>query len=493
MNTDDLDLLEQYFIAKARDNFWAFRCYMRPKRIKGWFQYEVCTKLQLWYDEYIKGNRPVLILCTPPQHGKSDMVTDFLAWISGKLPDKRAIYASFSERLAVRANLAMQRTLSSTKFSKVFPCTQLPTFSNNNASRSREFIEYVCNNEITGGSFRNTTVRGSITGESLDIGVIDDPIKGREEANSATVREKTWEWFTDDFLTRFADDGGLISIATRWHIDDPIGRLIERYPKCIVASYPAVATHDEPHRKEGEALFPEHKSLDFLLDKKAMMSVESWTSLYQQSPIVTGGNIIKSEYIKRYTKLPALKHIRIFVDTAAKTKQMNDYTVFGAYGLGQDGCLYVLGILRGKWEFTPMKQRAKDFWYKFKSISVNGFDAPLRDLVIEDKSAGIQLIQDLKREEVIPITPVQRNVDKYTRLQNVIGYINSGYLYVPDASAEVLDSFISTDWVQDFIAECEQFTGRGDNHDDQVDTLIDALQYMLANESTNVSVWERLF
>ena len=79
------------------------------------------------------------------------------------------------------------------------------------------------------GSFRATTVMGQINGMGLDLGVIDDPIKGRAEAQSEVTREKTWNWLTDDVLSRFSEHAGLIMIMTRWHVDDPAGRLIEHF------------------------------------------------------------------------------------------------------------------------------------------------------------------------------------------------------------------------------------------------------------------------
>ena len=79
------------------------------------------------------------------------------------------------------------------------------------------------------GYFRNTTVRGPLTGEGLDVGVVDDPVKNREEARSPTIRERTWDWFTDDFLSRFSDKGGMLGIMTRWDLDDLFGRVQDQF------------------------------------------------------------------------------------------------------------------------------------------------------------------------------------------------------------------------------------------------------------------------
>lgn len=486
MNYDDIDLIEARYLQLFREDFWLYRQYIHPGRKTGWFQRDVCLHLQQWYADYKAGKRPILIINTPPQHGKSDMIVDFVTWIIGNSPENKIIFASFSERLSTRANLNVQRIMSTSRFKNVFPDVELPRPGGKEFSRTRELIEFVdSEGNALEGMFRNTTVQGSITGESLDVGIIDDPIKGREQANSIATREGTWEWFTDDFFTRFSDKAGFISIATRWHIDDPIGRLISKYPEAKVIKYAAIAEKDERYRKAGEALFPEHKSLSFLLLRKKGMSIESWESLYQQNPIISGGNLIKTTNFNRYQVLPMLRYMRIFVDTAAKTKDRNDYTVFGLYGIGTDNKLYVIDILRGKWEYTPMKERAKNFWFKYAHFKLDGYDIPLRDMAVESKSAGIQLIQDLKTEAIIPVTEIERATDKYTRLQNVIGYINSGYVSIPEACSD-------HPWVNDFLTECERFTGLGDTHDDQVDTFIDALQYMVIKDRASIQLWEKL-
>lgn len=485
MNASDIDLIERKCIMQARHNFYAFVRYMYPKNVTGWFQFEICMHLQKWLEDYQAGLRPVLIINCPPQHGKSFLVTHFAAWLIGHNPDWRVIYASFSDRLAIRANLQVQRVMENFKFQKIFPEVRMPTRSDTSYTRGRNLIEF----PDYLGYFRNTTVKGAITGESLDVGIIDDPIKGRAQANSILERDTVWDWFTDDFFSRFSDTAGLISIATRWHLDDPIGRLIDKYQSSgqplTLVSYPALAEEPERHRNIGDALFPELKSKDFLLQRKSVLSSESWQSLYQQHPVAVGGNLIKTDRFSSYKVLPQLKYMRVFVDTASKTKEMNDYTVFGLYGLSTDNHLYVIDILRCKLEFTPMKQAAKAFWHKWKEYANRGSvlnRIPLRDLAVEDKSAGTQLIQDLRLEDTIPITPIQRNTDKYTRLMNVIGYIDSGYVYVPEDAP----------WLLDFILECQSFTGLGDTHDDQVDTLIDALDFMLNAENADLLIWENL-
>jgi predicted phage terminase large subunit-like protein len=220
------------------------------------------------------------------------------------------------------------------------------------------------------GSFRNTTVEGQITGKSLDLGVVDDPIKGRAEASSKAVRDKIWDWFTDDFLTRFSDPAGLLMIMTRWHVDDPVGRLIERFPKAKILRYPAIAEEDEKNRCKGGALFPEHKSLQFLMERKAAMTPAGWESEYQQNPIVVGGGIFPIEKLKT---LPMLDRDKIsrsvrYVDKAG-TEGGGAWTAMVLMHKMRDGSYVIEHAVRGQWSALEREEKIK-FWAKHDSAKL---------------------------------------------------------------------------------------------------------------------------
>lgn len=403
----------------------------------------------------------MLVIQAPPQHGKSVQVIDFISWIVGQNPSLRCIYASFSDRLGVRANLRLQRIFDSKTYKGLFPNTRINESNVVSISgqylRNREILEFVDNE----GFFRNTTVRGSITGESLDLGIIDDPIKGREEANSQTIRDKTWDWFTDDFFTRFSEHAGLLAILTRWHIDDPIGRLIAANKQVKVLSYQAIAEKDEQFRKTGEALFPEHKSLKFLLKRKSIMASENWEALYQQNPVMAGGNLFKTEWLGEYDELPRLKWRSIYVDTAQKTSERNDYSVFEHWGAGLDGKAYLIDLVRGRFEAPELEKTALTIWTKAKAYDPGTY-GHLRKMVVEDKVSGTGLIQSLKRK-AIPVSGLQRDKDKYTRALDVVPSVASGLVLIPREAA----------WKKAFEAEYTAFPDAP--HDDQIDPFIDAI------------------
>ena len=449
---------------QARRSFWAFRQYMHPKLKMGWFHRELAHELQAFYDDLKAGKRPKLLIMAPPQHGKSMVIIDFVAWISGHNPDMATIYASFSGRLGTRANLTLQRMMRRRQFQTCFPDLKLPERSSNKQLNG-DFIEF----EGGDGSFRNTTVKGSITGEGLDLGIIDDPIKGSDEARSETARNNAWDWFTDDFMTRFSDQAGLLGIMTRWHLDDPFGRLIKADPTIRVLIYKAIADTDEPNRKAGEALFPEHKPLDFLLARKMLMLAHSWSALYQQNPVIAGGGLFKDEWWLIMPALPALEYRTIYADTASKTKERNDYSVFECWGKTKDGRAILIDLIRGKWEAPELLTQARAFWAKHKAVLPV---APLRAMKVEDASSGTMLVQTLKvkgtqGEPPIPIIGIPRSRDKVERANDVAPLVQTGQALLLGGQP----------WLSDFLTEASVFPN-GKN-DDQLDPMMDALADMI--------------
>lgn len=462
-STSDLDLIEQATQNQARKSFWAYRQFLRPKMKMGWWQKEIAYELQKFYEDLSAGKRPILLIMAPPQHGKSVQIVDFLSWLAGKDPSIRAIYSSFSERLGVRANLSLQRVYDSPKYQRLFPETKISERNavsiSSQTLRNREILEYV----DAEGYFRNTTVRGAITGEGLDLGIIDDPIKGREEASSKTIRDKTWDWLTDDFMSRFSDHAGLLGIMTRWHVDDPFGRLEKINSRVRAIKYQAIAEQDETYRKAGDPLFPELKSLEFLQERQASMHPHNWSALYQQNPVIAGGNIFKEEWLRFWSAIPRIVYTKVYADTAQKTGEENDYSVFQFWGKGEDGKIYLLDMIRGKWEAPELLDRAFAFWAKCKK-SKHG--AP-RKMKIEDKSSGSGLIQQLKG---IPVEGIPRNRDKTARAYDTSPQVQIGNVLL------MRDNEHTSDMIQEII------NLPSGSHDDTVDPMMDAIQDMLINE-----------
>jgi len=195
-----------------------------------------------------------------------------------------------------------------------------------------------------------------------------------------------------------------------------------------------------------------------------------------------GGGIIQSGKFLRYGALPQLQYRKIFADTAQKTAERNDYSVFQCWGLGYDKRLYLIDQIRGKWKAPELKQRAIDFWNKHNAEGAGDPNEPvLRQMKVEDKSSGTGLIQDIQASGGIPIEGIERVKDKLTRVMDVVSQIHVGNVAVPAEAP----------WVNDFITECDSFTADDTHmHDDQIDPMVDAINDMLGT-ARDLSVWER--
>lgn len=350
----DVGLIERLRRAEARDDFWSFRQQIRPDMHVGWFVELLANEFQIFYERWMRGERPVMVLTAPPQHGKSWTLIDFIAWMMGKVEvQPRMIYASYSDELGkTYVNANIQRVIDNENYRKIYEHFALK-------ARNSHMLAVDNSNTL----FRNVTVvRGQITGLGLDLGFIDDPIKGRADASSKLVRDNAWNWLTSDFISRFSDKAGFIMTMTRWHIDDPIGRFLLKFPEARVLNFPAIAEVDEPHRKAGEALFPEFKPLEFLLKTKAMQTAAEWESLYQQNPIIKGGELFPIEKFTTVQGSPDRKEVKRTVRywDKAGTEGGGAWTAGVRMHLMRDNRFIVSDVVRGQWAALKREEIIKN-------------------------------------------------------------------------------------------------------------------------------------
>lgn len=225
---------------------------------------------------------------------------------------------------------------------------------------------------------------------------------------------------------------------------------------------------------------------------------------YMQRPVPLGGGIFQGAWFTRYTKLPNMKYRVIYADTASKTAERNDWSVFQCVGLGVDGKIYLIDQIRGKWEAWELEFIAKAFWDLHTGIDYADLNA-LRKMKVEDKSSGTGLIQNIKKKGSVPIEGIERQKDKLTRAMDVQSFYKSGLVAIPDdLQTPMLTRYFNTDtrqwtnikpallgpWVPGYITEHESFTP-DDTHkwDDQIDPTLDAVTDMLQKKS---SLYENL-
>lgn len=456
----DLELLDSRVVDEelARRHYWDFFRLVNPDYVLGWWQRDAAERLERFLARMLAGERPALVLTAPSQHGKSMIVTDFFGWCLGRCPGMRSGFASYSDYLGTRANLRLQRLIDSETYRRVFPATRL--CDENVVTQAGKPRRNSTHLELVGqiGSFRNTTVEGPLTGEPLDLGMIDDPVKDRQTADSTIIQARVWDWFRDVFRTRFSKAYGLIVIMTRWNLADLVGHMIADDPTIDVVSYPAIAIEDEPHRKRGEALFPELKPLEFLLEQKAAMDPASWESIYQQNPVPREGAMIKRAWLSnRYTSRGA-DPIRIIQswDCASKAKESS----------ANQACITIAEFpdRLEVWDVFAQRLEIPDLLPKVRELAEHWNPSAL---LIEDRDSGQGIIQYLRRGSrlpVIAIDPGQR--DKVTRLEVETPLIQAGKLWLPE----------SAPWVADFVAEVTTFPGSP--RKDRVDALSQVLRWI---------------
>lgn len=420
------------------------------------------------------GRTQNLIINIPPRYAKTTLcVIMFSAWCYVRNPNCEFIHLSFSDSLVMENSESIRQIIKSKEFQALWPDLKTrPTKDSKSAwgiGSSGSFLAVQAGGTVTGFGAGRLDERDGDKFVFCGCLLLDDLLKP-DDAHSNAVRNSVNRRWDETIKTRRNSQyTPTIVIMQRLHVDDFVGMLLrDKSMEWKHVVVPAIIDEGKPTER---ALWPRKHSLESL---KAIQSQNKhqFATQYQQAPYALGGNIIRGEYFGRYKQLPILKYRMMFADTANKTKEYNDYSVFECWGLGTDNRLYLIDLIRGKWEAPELKRRAVDFWNKHAAIKDRNMGT-LRGMGIEDKQSGTGLIQDIRKEAKFPLTPkegIQRNKDKVTRVMDVISQIESGYVMIPE----------SADFVLDFVAECEAFTA-DDTHafDDQIDPMCDAIMEML--------------
>jgi predicted phage terminase large subunit-like protein len=399
-----------------------------------------------YLEKIASGEIKKLMIFEPPRHGKSEMTTvRFPVWMLERDPSKRIIVGAYNQFFASKFGRKARRIATE----------RIPLATDRNAVDDWE--------TVAGGGFRSVGVGAGVTGQGGDLIVIDDPVKSREEANSAAYREKVWSWYTDDLYTRLEPGGAIVLIMTRWHQDDLAGRILgsEDAKNWTVINLPAFAEANDPlGRVEGEALCPERYDCEDLKKIQVVMG-SSFQALFQQRPSALEGSIFKREWWRFYKEAPKFRRIIQSWDTGFKKGQGNDPSCCTTWGEAEAG-YYLLECWKERVEFPELKRTSKSQFDKWHPSAV----------LIEDKASGQSLIQELKRETRIPVLAINVDVDKEARANSITPTIEAGKVFLPD----------SAQWLQDFIDELATFPNG--MHDDQVDSLTQALAYLSRGAGT---------
>lgn len=415
------------------------------------------------------GQTTRLIINIPPRYGKTELaVKMFIAWVLANNPRAKSIHLSYSDELALDNSSAIRELIKHEEYQRLFP-TALKTDSD---SKKKWYT-------ALGGGLYATAAGGAITGfgagllERTATGtgspadgfggaiIIDDPLKP-DDAFSEARRGQVNRRFNNTIASRTnSPDTPIIVIMQRLHEEDMTGYLLGggSGEDWELLCLPAIGDDDSP-------LWPEKHTLERL---RAMEKADPYTFAGQmmQRPAPLGGGLFKDEWWRYYSALPRMTWRTIYVDTAQKTGEKNDYTVLQCWGKALDGQAVLVDQLRGKWEAPELLTHTRAFWNKHKAAPRE--HGPLRALKIEDKVSGTGLIQTLRREGV-PVVGIPRDRDKYTRAMDGSPLVESGNVLLPRDAP----------WLSGYIAEFSAFPNGA--HDDQIDPTLDALADMLGSD-----------
>lgn len=421
----------------------------------GWALDAICLHLEAVTDGKI--NR--LLMNVPPGTMKS-LLTGVIwpAWEWGpkSMPDMRYVGTAHEENLAIRDSRRCRDLIKSDWYQELWPIEL-----SRDLDGKREF------GNMSKG-IRQARSFTSMTGVRGDRIILDDPISA-DNANSQPKLEAARIAFTETLPTRInSDKSAIVVIMQRLNEKDTSGVILDMdlpyVHLCIPMRFDPERKcktsigWEDPRTEEGELMFPERFGEPQVQELEKTLGSYGSAGQLQQAPAPRGGGIIKEEWYDWYTSRPQLEWRAIYADTAQKTGQENDYSVFECWGRSVTGQAVLLDVLRGKWEAPELLIQARSFWIKHKQDQT----CPLTAIKVEDKVSGTGLIQTLRREG-IPILSIQRDKDKVSRGHDAAPFIESGNVLLPRD-----ESFIS-----DFLNESSVFPF-GSN-DDQLDPMFDAI------------------
>lgn len=430
-----------------------------------------------------------LMIFAPPRHGKSELIDiRWPAWDLGHDPSGHFIATAYGDDLARTFSKACRNVIDSPDFKRLWPHRLKPKDKADTKWQLRR------KDDDQRATFLAAGILGPLTGEGATKLLIDDPVKNEEEAYSKKIREKTWSNYQTAANTRLMPGGRKVLVMTRWHEDDLAGRLLTLSQKDKRADQWTVvllaATNDEGldsfiwNTATGEKKFlPPYKALwasaygrDYFEKQRANLGAVFFEAIYMQRPTSPQGGIFKRENWRYFDQRPESDFLVQVYDGACEPGQENDYSASITLGSGPSG-FSIYDAWRDKIAFPDLVAKVYERW----ALSLSLYSRYPDRLLVEDKSSGVQLAQqletnnlvgswtfptgDTRRIPLIPITRIPATVGKVIRANGISGYHESKTIALPRGA----------EWVDDFVDEHALFP-KG-THDDWVDTTVHGITF----------------
>lgn len=453
-------LARRALFGKIRDNFPLFlrQCFatLNPATVyaHNWHIDLMCEYLQACQEGDIRR----LIINVPPRSLKS--LTVSVAWpafLLGHNPAERIIAASYAAGLSLKHSMDCRHIISSDWYGRLFPEMGLSTEQN----EKHKFTTSAFGHRIA------TSIGGTITGEGGNFLILDDPQNPAQVQGEATRRQAN-QWFDHTFATRLDDKrrGVIIVVMQRLHADDLTGHLLDK-GGWERLSIPAIAERKTIYairgaefiREAGSEMHPGREDAGLLTKARQELGSAIFAAQYQQEPVPEDGQMVRKEWLRRYTDMPNgfLRVVQSW-DTAIKAGTQHDASVCLTIGECEEGH-FILDALCLRTEYPGLRRAVERM-----------AECHTPDLILmEDKASGQSLLQDLRRHSPhLPMLGICPTVDKVTRFAAVSALIEAGKLWLPKEAP----------WVAGFERELLAFPAVA--HDDQVDALSQYLGWVRA-------------
>lgn len=433
---------------------------VNPAYDPGWIHRLICKELEDFERKVVECTQtkkpgPRLMLFMPPRHGKSEIASRcFPPWVLGRNPKFEIISASYAASLALKFSRAARNVVHSPLHSSIFPNAK----PDNDAKGLENWMMEA------GGGYMAAGVGGPLTGNGMHIGIIDDPVKNREEAESQTVREAVVDWYTSTFYTRLAPGGGILLIMTRWHESDLAGYLMKEMQvggdEWRILKFPAIAEQDDEFRKKGDPLHGSRYPIETLRKIQHAVGARDWSALYQQNPTVQEGNLFTRNMFKYYrdAELPARGQMTFYQawDLAVAKNQTNDYSVCVTVGVDRNDTMYVVDVMRERLDTYELVEKMIDLYELWQPDRIGIEEGVIKHAIGPHLNKRIEE----RRAFGFPIEALKPGKqDKVARSNSIRGRMRLGKVFFNETA----------DYLQTLRNELLGFPNAA--HDDQVDAL----------------------
>jgi len=414
------------------------------------WQWQHLVHTRRYLDQVTSGEVKRLMICEPPRHGKTEMVTvRYPVWRLERDPVFRVIIGAYNQAMANRFSRKARRIARE----------RLELSGERTAAESWETAQ--------GGGIRAIGVGSGVTGAGSNLVVIDDPVKSREEANSPAYRERVWGWYKDDLYTRLEPGGAIILIMTRWHEDDLAGRILasDDAENWTVINLPAEAEENDPlDRDIGAPLCPERYDKAELQRIKHVLGSWSYAALYQQRPQPAEGGLAKRAWFDIVDTAPEIGIWCRAWDLAATEKKLvssdPSYTV-GELMMKANGHYYIEDVVRVRTGPGEVEKLV------LQTAKIDGRNVRIRIAQDPGQAGKAQAAAYKRMLAGYPVITEVVTGDKVTRALPFFAQAEQGNV-----------SLVRGEWNRTWLDEIATFpVGK---HDDQVDPAADAFNELAA-------------